>query len=382
VLDLLKGVRVVDLGTVVLGPYATQLLADMGADVIKIEPPEGDAFRAARPGRKGGDGAGFLNLNRNKRSIVLDLGRAEDREVLHGLVASAVAFVHNMRPRSAMRRGIDYAAISAIKPDIVYCSAKGFGEGPLGDEPAYDDVIQAASGMAWLNADENGEPRFVRTVLCDKIAGLHLAFAVASGLAARERTGQGCEIALPMFEAMASFLLIEQLSGQTFEPPLPERGYGRLNAAGRRPYRTKDGFIAIMPYTAAHWQRFLRLTGRGELADADFVTDGQERSEQIETLYGLIMDVSAERTTGEWLELLREADIPCAPVNRLEELPDELHLVVNGFFRRYEHPVEGTLNYPSSPFASSTSASTPDNPPPALDADRAAIIADLDRTDQ
>lgn len=381
-LDLLKGVRVVDLSTVVLGPYATQLLADFGAEVIKVEPRGGDVFRAARPGRKGGDGAGFLNLNRNKRSIMLDLGRAEDKAILDGLVGSAHAFVHNMRPKSAKRGGIDYAAIRALKPDIVYCSARGFGEGPLGDEPAYDDIIQAASGMAWLNADEKGEPRFVRTVLCDKIAGLHLAFAVAAGIAARERTGQGCEIELPMFEAMASFLLIEQLSGQTFEPPLPDRGYGRLDAAGRRPYRTKDGFLAIMPYTAAHWQRFLRLTGRGELADADFVLDGEKRSEQIETLYGLIMDVSADRTTSDWLELLREADIPCAPVNRLEDLPHEPHLAATGFFGRYEHPVEGTLNYPSSPFSSSTSVNGPDSPPPALDADRAAIIADLERPER
>lgn len=376
-LDILNGIRVIDLGTVVLGPYATQLLADMGADVIKVEPVGGDVFRAARPGRPGGDGAGFLNLNRNKRSIMLDLGAAADRELLYDLVGTADAFVHNMRAKSAQRRGIDYAKIRSIRPDIVYCSARGFGDGPLGDEPAYDDIIQAASGMAWLNADDDGAPRFVRTVLCDKIAGLHLAFAVASGLAARARTGRGCEIDTAMFEAMASFLMIEQLSGQSFDPELPDRGYGRLNAAGRRPYKTSDGYVTIMPYTGAQWQRFLNMTGHEELARSDMVTDGEKRSQNIEALYEIIMQVAAQRSTAEWLEALRAADIPCAPVNRLEDLPQMPHLKDKGFFGKYTHPAEGGLNYVSSPFTSQTAASLDNSPPPLLDADRAAIIAEL-----
>ena len=376
--DLLKGVRVIDLSTVVLGSYATQLLADMGADVIKVEPKEGDVFRAARPGRAGGDGAGFLNVNRNKRSIALDLAQAEDKAILDRLTASADVFVHNLRANSARKLAIDYGAVRQVKPDMVYCSARGYGEGPYGDEPAYDDCIQAASGMAWLNANEKGEPRFVRTILCDKVAGLHLAFAVASGIAARERTGEGCHIETPMFEAMASFLLIEQLSGQSFVPPLPDRGYIRLNAAGRKPYATRDGHAAIMPYTAAHWRRFLRLIGREDLASADWISDNEARSARIEMLYEVIEQAAPERTTDDWLSLLRKADIPCAPVNRLEDLPAERHLAATGFFANTTHPAEGELMYARPPFASKTAAALPDRPAPVLDADRAGILEELE----
>ncbi|MBP7339595.1 CaiB/BaiF CoA-transferase family protein [Niveispirillum sp.] len=375
--DLLKGVRVVDLSTVVLGPYATQLVADMGADVIKVETMAGDVFRAARPGRPGGDGAGFLNLNRNKRSIALDLTQAGDKRILDRLVASADVFVHNMRENAARKLGLDYGAIKVTKPDIVYCAARGFGRGLYGDEPAYDDCIQAASGLAWLNEDANGEPRFVRTVMCDKVAGLHLAFAIAAGLASRGRTGEGCHVETPMYEAMASFLLIEQLSGQSFVPPLPDRGYGRLNSPSRRPYRTRDGYVTIMPYTAAQWQRFLRLVGQEELASSPDVTDDQQRSRNIDRLYGLVADAAPDRTSAEWLETLRAADIPCAPVNRLEDLPVEPHLAGSGYFRTMTHPVEGGLMYTAPPFASDTARQTPDRPAPALDADRAAILAEL-----
>ena len=380
--DLLKGLRVIDLSTVVLGPYATLLLADMGADVVKVEPREGDVFRAARPGRKGGDGAHFLNLNRNKRSIALDLAQAEDYKILADLVATADVFIHNLRDNSAAKLGADYAAIKKLKSDIVYCSARGYGRGPSGDEPAYDDCIQAASGLAWLNADEQGEPRFVRTILCDKVAGLHLAFAVAAGIAARERTGQGCHIETPMYEAMASFLLIEQLSGQSFAPPLPDRGYARLNAAGRRPYKTRDGYVAMMPYTAAQWRRFLKLIGRDDLADADYIADAKKRSAAIESLYDLIAKAAPERTTAQWLDVLRGADIPCAPVNRLEDLLEEPHLVETGFFKTMTHPMEGELVYAGSPFAIGTAEKSPDRPAPALDADRAEIVAGIGVADE
>lgn len=375
--DLLKGLRVIDLSTVVLGPYATQLIADMGADVIKVEPEGGDVFRAARPGRDGGDGAGFLNINRNKRSIALDLRKEKDKTILADLIATADVFVHNLREASAEKLGVDYASISAQKPDIVYCSARGFGRGPYGDEPAYDDCIQAASGLAWLNADEKGTPRFVRTILCDKVAGLHLAFAIAAGVAAKERTGKGRHIETPMFEAMASFLLIEQLSGQTFIPPLPDRGYGRLNAAGRRPYPTRDGYVAIMPYTAAQWRRFLQLIGMEELADSPRITSSEMRSRHIEELYEIIEKSAPERTTAEWLEVLREADVPCAPVNRLEDLPGEPHLAAAGYFKTMTHPVEGELLYARLPFSVANTEECADRPAPAFDGDREEILSEL-----
>ncbi len=376
--DLLKGITVVDLTTVVLGPYATQLLADMGANVIKVEPKSGDVFRGARPGRDGGDGAGFLNLNRNKRSIALDLTVSADKSTLYQLTEKADVFVHNLRDDSADKLGIDYFNVCGHKPDIVYCSARGFGRGPYGDEPAYDDCIQAAAGLAWLNADDQGEPRYVRTVLCDKIAGLHLAFAVATGIAARERTGKGCHIEAPMFESMVSFLLIEQLSGQSFVPPLPDRGYVRLNAASRRPYRTRDGYVAIMPYTAAQWVRFLRLSGCHELAEADWILSDELRSVRIEQLYELIERVAPARKSAEWLDALKERDIPCAPVTRLEDLPNDMHLRSTDYFATMTHASEGELMYPRSPFAVHTGSRRPDWPAPILDADREDILAGLD----
>ncbi len=375
--ELLKGLRVIDLSTVVLGPYATQLIADMGADVIKVEPRGGDVFRAARPGRDGGDGAGFLNLNRNKRSIALDLADQEDQKILFELVATADVFVHNMRDASARKLGVDYASIRAKKPEIVYCSARGFGRGVYGDEPAYDDCIQAASGLAWLNADHKGAPQFVRTILCDKVAGLHLAFAIATGVAARERSGEGCEIETPMYESMASFLLIEQLSGQTFIPPMPDRGYGRLNAPGRRPYQTRDGYVTIMPYTAAQWRRFLELIGMEKLADSPRISNDEMRSRHIDTLYEIIENIAPTRTTKEWLEGLRSVDVPCAPVNRLEDLPNEPHLVAAEYFKTMSHPIEGELLYARSPFAIENVNECADRPAPALDADRASILSEI-----
>ncbi len=376
-LDLLSGIRVVDLTTVVLGPYATQMLADFGAEVIKVEPRGGDIFRSARPGHAGGDGAGFLNLNRNKKSIALDLGKEEDKQTLTALVATADVFVHNIRRQSAAKLGIDFDAIRRWKPDIIYAWARGYGQGPYEDEPAYDDCIQAVSGLAWLNANENGEPRFVRTILCDKVAGLHLAFAIAAGLAARARSGEGCQVETPMYETMASFLLIEQLSGQTFIPALPDRGYERLNAPGRKPYKTADGYVAIMPYTSSHWLKFLKIVEEGALCATAWVRDSEQRSLRVAELYNVIEKHAAKRTTHDWLNCLRAADIPCAPVNKLEDLPADAQLLAGDLFRSFKHPREGDLQYVSNPITSRTADTLPDQPAPVLDADRADILKQL-----
>jgi crotonobetainyl-CoA:carnitine CoA-transferase CaiB-like acyl-CoA transferase len=375
--DLLHGLRIIDLSTVVLGPYATQLLADLGADVVKVEPVGGDIFRAARPGKPGGDGAGFLNINRNKRSIMLDLTVDAERTIFDDLIMSADVFVHNMREASAAKLGIDDGAIRRLNSDIIYCSARGFGKGPLGDQPAYDDCIQAASGLAWLNADQHGQPQFVRTIMCDKVAGLHLALAIAAGVAARAAGRENVCIEVPMFEAMASFLLVEQLSGQSFVPRLPDRGYGRLNSPWRRPYPTKDSYVTIMPYTKPQWQRFLALIGRDELADLPMVTDAKQRSASIDQLYQIVEQAAPNRTSAEWLNVLRTADIPCAPVNRLEELVDEEHLKATGFFDVMQHPVEGELLYAKSPFRLADYPEHRDRPAPVLDHDRDEILREL-----
>lgn len=365
-LNLLTGVRIVDLTTVVLGPYATQILGDLGADIIKIEPVDGDVFRAVRPGRSATMGAGFLNCNRNKRSLSIDLRDDEARSALYQVIASADVVVHNMRPKSADKLGVGYEQLVAINPRLIYCYACGFGQaGPLADEPAYDDTIQAASGFAYLNANSNGDPSFIRTIIADKVGGLHLAVSVLAGLASNERaSGRPLCIEIPMFESMVSFLLVEQLAGMSFAPPLGGIGYDRLLSPYRKPFRTKDGFVAVIPYTAAHWTSFLNLIGREDLVGDPRITDGAQRSRSIDMLYALIEEATPKRTTAQWLSDLSARGIPCSQVNRVEDLFANAHLQAVGMFRPEEHPQEGALLSVRSPFQVAGQVDAPDRPAP------------------
>jgi crotonobetainyl-CoA:carnitine CoA-transferase CaiB-like acyl-CoA transferase len=375
--NLLKGIRVVDLTTIVLGPYATQLLGDMGATVIKIEQLSGDLFRSARPGRSARMGAGFLNCNRNKRSIALDLTREEGREAFRCILKTADVLVHNMRPQSAAKLGVSYENAKAVKPNIVYCYATGFGQnGPYAAEPAYDDTIQAASGLAFLNANAAGEPRFLPTIIGDKVAGLHLALAVLGGIVARQKTREGCCIEAPMYESIVSFLMVEQLAGLSFRPPLGGVGYERLLSPNRKPYPTSDGYISILPYNTAHWTRFLELIGREDLAELDLVRDPVKRSESIDQLYTVIANATPARTTGEWLAALKERDIPCARVNRLADLLNDEHLQAVGLFTEVEHPTEGAMTSVRSPFRVVNQPARPDWPAPVLGSDTYEILCE------
>ncbi len=287
-LDLLNGVRILDLTSIVLGPYASQILGDLGAEVIKIEPCSGDLFRSVRPGRSAEMGAGFLNCNRNKSSLAIDLKHPEGAELLRTLVASADVVVHNMRSASAKALGLSFEALAEINPKIVYCRAPGFGaKGPYAGSPAYDDIIQAISGLAHLNRNAADEPRFLPTIICDKVGGLHLAIAVLGGLVRRLATGKGCGVEAPMFESMVSFLMVEQLAGQSYVPALGPVGYERLQSPYRRPFRTADGFIAILPYNTKHWTSFLTLIGRSDLAH-EFTCD-RSRPTQSER-WGVVSD--------------------------------------------------------------------------------------------
>ena len=376
-LPLLQGIRVLDFTTIVLGPYATQTLGDLGADVIKIEPLQGDLFRTVRPGRSRSMGAGFNGFNRNKRSLALDLKRPQSRAVLARLVSSADAVVHNMRPKAAEPLGLDYEQLARIKPDLVYAFAAGYDQsGPNANEPAYDDIVQAAAGVAALNANAQGEPRYLATILCDKVGGLHLAIAVATGLAHRARTGKGCCIETPMFESTVAFLLSEQLGGETFIPALGPTGYDRLAAPNRKPYRTQDGFMAILPYNGRHWAAFLEIIGRTDLAHSPQVQDPMRRSQSVDSLYAIIAEVAPARPTAEWLELLRAADIPCARVNSVGELLQDPHLVATGFFREYDHPTEGRLRAPRSPFRWHHGTETADRHAPRPGGDSRAVLAE------
>jgi len=349
--ELLNGIRIVDLTTTYLGPYATQFLGDMGADVIKVESLEGDVGRSPRPSRAPDMGAGFLNTNRNKRSLAIDLRAPEGRDVVLQLLRGADALVHNMRPAAAAKLGLAYEDATRANAAIVYCYSPGFGQnGPYAADPAYDDIIQAMSGLAALNADSNGAPRFLPSIIADKVVGLHLAFAVATGLVHRLKTGKGCAIEAPMFESMVAFLLVEHLAGRSFVPPLGPAGYERMLAKNRRPYKTRDGYIAIMPYTTQQWTRFMECVGRDDLLALDWVKDPVKRSANVDALYQVIADAAPRHTTAEWLRLLDERDIPCGPVNTLEALFEEPHLKQAGLFEDIAHPSEGALKRVRSPF--------------------------------
>jgi crotonobetainyl-CoA:carnitine CoA-transferase CaiB-like acyl-CoA transferase len=365
--ELLKGVRVIDLTTTYLGPYATQFLGDMGADVIKVESLDGDVGRSPRPSRSDGMGAGFLNTNRNKRSIAIDLRAPEGRDVVLALLGGADALVHNMRSAAAAKLGLAYEDAKRANARIVYCYSPGFGQnGPYAAEPAYDDIIQAMSGLAQLNADSTGAPRFLPSIVADKVVGLHLAFAVVTGLVHRLKTGEGCAIEAPMFESMVAFLLVEHLAGRSFVPPLGPPGYERMLAKNRRPYKTRDGYIAIMPYTTQQWARFLECVGRGDLLAADWVKDPVQRSANVDALYQMIADAAPGHSTAEWLVLLNERDIPCGPVNSLEALFEEPHLKDAGLFEDFVHPAEGQMLGIRSPFRVADLPRQPDRPAPRL----------------
>lgn len=365
--NLLRGVRVLDLTAVVLGPYATQFLGDLGADVIKVEPPKGDIFRYVRPSRTDDMGAGYLNFNRNKRSVCLNLKEDAGRAAFFGLLENADVLVHNMRPQAADRLGLGQSTITKKYPNLVYCVAAGYGVGGRNAEhPAYDDIIQGASGLAHLNANQAGEPRFLPTILCDKVGGMHLAMAVLAGIAHQAKTGKGCFIEAPMYESIVSFLMTEQLAGQTFLPPTGGVGYDRLLSPHRKPFKTKDGFIGVLPYNGKHWAAFLSFVGRDDIAMAEWVQDSAARSENVDTLYEIVSDEMPKRTTSDWLDKLQELDIPCTPIRALSELFEDGHLSDVELFEEIVHPTEGRIRSIRSPFRVTGLEKMPDRPAPTL----------------
>jgi crotonobetainyl-CoA:carnitine CoA-transferase CaiB-like acyl-CoA transferase len=365
----LAGIRVVDLTTVVMGPYATQILGDMGADVIKVESPEGDVMRYAAPSRNHGMGAGYLNLNRNKKSVVLDLKKPQDRERLLGLARQADVFVYNVRPQSMRKLGLDYETLGKLNPRLIYCGTYGFSEkGPYAGQPAFDDIIQAMSGIAALQG-RNGEagPEYVNTIIADKAAGLTAAYAISMALYERERSGRGQAIEVPMFETIVSFTLLEHMAGATFVPTEHGMGYERVLSPNRKPYRTRDGYIGLLPYTTAQWQRFFKAAGETALAADPRVSDPATRSRNINFLYAELARIVAARTTAEWMRLLEDADIPMAPVRDPEDLLEDPHLSALDFFHRATHPTEGEVRVIGIPVTFSRTPGSIRSLPPTLD---------------
>lgn len=343
----LAGIRVVDLTAMVFGPYCTQIMADMGADVIKIEPPAGDDTRYVNVGPAHGLGGVFSNVNRGKRSVVLNLREEAGKAALTRLIEAADVFIHSMRSSAIARLGFTYDEVRAINPAIVYTNCYGYSRrGPDGNRPAYDDTIQAECGLTHVQKLMTGKPDFVATIMADKVAGLTALYATMMALFHRERTGEGQEVEVGMFETMASFMLVEHASGAMFEPPLGPAHYHRAAARNRKPYKTKDGYIAALVYNDRHWNAFVDAV-RPEWATEE-LSRLENRAKQIDRVYGLLGETFATRTTREWLDLLEELHIPAAPLRTTDELFDNEHLNAIGFFEPVETG-QGPVRFPGIP---------------------------------
>ncbi len=342
----LDGVRIADLTTVVMGPLATRMLADMGADVIRVEGPEGDIIRDYEPMRSPKMSAFSMNLNRNKRSIVLDFKDDEDRAALDTLIAGCDVLVTNMRRGALERLGLDEASVRAVRPDIIYCVANGYGsDGPKADHAAYDDVIQAVSGLASTFEWSGGEPQLVPSIYADKVTGVHIAFAIAAALHGRAVTGEGSSIEVPMAETMAAFNLVEHLSGQTFEPQHGDFSYNRIRTPHRKPRRTADGWIVILPYSEDNWKQFWDFGGKPEYLDDERFETRAKRVIYADDLYSLMDDIVRTKPTAAWAEFCAINSIPMSEVVQLEHIGDDPHFADVGLIASDEHPTEGPYHY-------------------------------------
>jgi crotonobetainyl-CoA:carnitine CoA-transferase CaiB-like acyl-CoA transferase len=346
----LQGVKVLDLSSVVFGPLASQALADYGAEVIKIESPEGDSTRQTGPATEAGMSALFLGSNHSKKSVVLDLKRPAAREALMALLADADVFMHSMRPQKVAKLGLDPQTLMARFPRLVYAGLHGFAQdGPYAGRPAYDDVIQGMSGLAELMAQKGGEPSYLPTIAADKTCALVGAQAILAALFQRERSGKGCFVEIPMFETMVAFNLVEHLYGQHFDPPLAPAGYPRMLTPWRRPWRTADGYICMMPYTTLHWQRFFAEVGQPALIDDPRFADITARTLHIGELLELAGGFVARGSIAHWLATCDRLEIPAAPICRFDDLPADQHLVATGFFTELDDPQMGSLRFPGVP---------------------------------
>lgn len=352
----LQGMRVLDFTSIVLGPLATRMLGDHGADVIKIEGITGDLTRTSGAVRNGGLSSMFLALNRNKRSIALDLKSPGGLEVARRLIATADVLVHNIRVAAVERLGLGYAAASAINPRLIYCAATGFGQdGPHRDKPAFDDIMQAASGIAGLVGQQQGEPDFMPTLIADKTAGLAVVNAVLAAIVHRERTGEGQYVEVPMFETVVDFMLAEHMGGMSFEPQTGPAGYRRVLPGGRTLLRTSDGYLAALPYTVAKWGAFFAAVGRGDVLAGLGIDTAADVNARGGELYAAMAQITPQRGTAQWMELFEALDIAATPLYSLDDLPAHPHLRAVGLFRTEQHPTQGTIRSirPTTRFARS-----------------------------
>jgi crotonobetainyl-CoA:carnitine CoA-transferase CaiB-like acyl-CoA transferase len=374
----LLGIRVVDLSDTFMAPYATLLLAQMGAEVIKIELAEGDVTRQIGDVTATGCGPVFINANRGKLSIVLDLRLERDYQTFTRLIAESDVFVHNRRPNAAARLRIDYDRLRSINHRLIHASACGYAsDGPYANRAAYDDVIQAACGLASIQG-AGGEPAYVRSVIADKTTGLMLFGSILAALFERERSGEGQAVEVPMFETMVSFLLLDQQGGLVFDPPLGPAGYARTASSYRRPYRTSDGLLSVLVYTDAQWKAFFDIVAKPRLAEDPRYATMRARTEHIDALYAQLEGELVHRSTQAWLSLFEEHGIPASPVNSIEDLLEDPQVVAVGLFESVSHPLVGTVRTARLPVAYSRTPLGRIGPAPALGEDDAAIRAWLE----
>ena len=347
----LHGVRVLDLTTVVMGPYATQILADFGAEVVKVEPPEGDVIRQAWPFRNPGMGAIFLNVNRNKRSIVLDLKKPAALEACLALAKQADVLVYNIRPQAMARLGLSYEKIRSINEKIIYVGCFGYSQrGPYAAKAAYDDMIQGASGLPWLLQKQGAaEPRYAPMIVADRSVGQQVASAVSAALYAREKTGKGQRVDVPMWEHLLQIVLSDHLGGYTFEPQHGEPGYIRILTPDRRPYQTQDGYVCALIYNDKQWKSFFDIIGRPEMMKRPEFATHDARSQNYKTAYAMVAEEMLKRTSAFWLEALEKGDIPVQRMNSIDDIVADPHLKAIGYLKSVEHPSEGRIRMLAPP---------------------------------
>lgn len=342
----LSGIRVLDLTSVVLGPVATQILGDHGADIIKIEATAGDMMRANGAARNPGMSSIFLAINRNKRSLAIDLKTEEGRKIALKLAASVDVVIHNMRVPAMERLGLGYDAIKAVNPNVIYCAATGFGqEGPDRHKPAFDDIVQAACGLVGLVGAASGQPDYTPSLIADKLAGVAVSGAVLAALVHKARTGEGQYVEVPMYETLVEFVLTEHMGGMAFDPPVGAAGYARILSGGRRPSRTADGYVAMLPYSPKHWaDLFAYLDLMTVLQEID-IGDRFKVNSVVRMLYDRLNEITPTRSTDEWLSICAELDIPVTRIYNIEDLPDHPHLKAVGMFETMDHPTEGMTKF-------------------------------------
>jgi crotonobetainyl-CoA:carnitine CoA-transferase CaiB-like acyl-CoA transferase len=380
----LHGVRVLDLTTVVMGPYATQILADFGADVIKVEPLEGDVIRQAWPFRNPGMGAIFLNVNRNKRSIALDLKKDAAREACLALAKKADVLVYNIRPQAMARLKLSYQDICSVNPRIIYVGCFGYSQrGPYAAKAAYDDMIQGASGLPWLLQKQGApEPRYAPMIVADRSVGQQVASAVSAALYSREKTGKGQRVDVPMWEHLLQIVLSDHLGGYTFEPQKGEPGYARILTPDRRPYQTQDGYVCALIYNDKQWKAFLEIIGKPEIMSRPEFATQEARSQNYRLAYAMVADEMKLRSTAFWLEALERGDIPVQRMNTLDDIVADPHLSAIGYLQLVDHPSEGRIRMLAVPSEWSESSPEYRRPAPRLGEHTREVLREAGLSDQ